>query len=126
MKRILLIAALACFATAAQAAQFGDMNEAELLKAVAGKTVYLNTRGYVLPIAYSPDGTMHGRLQAIAASLAGGSADSGRWWIVSNQLCHRWNRWLKGKTYCYKISRQGRSVVWVRHDGRRGTLRLGG
>ncbi len=126
MKRILLIAALAWFATAVQAANASNMNEAELLKAVVGKTVYLSTNGYVLPIAYRADGTMYGRLRAFAASLAGGSVDSGRWWITEHQLCHRWNRWLKGKTYCYKISRQGHSVVWVRHDGRRGTVRLGG
>lgn len=127
MKRIFLITALAWFATAAQAANSGDMNAAELRKAVVGKTLYLSASGIVLPIAYRANGTMRGRLQASVAALAGGSAaDTGRWWITDNQLCQRWSHWLKGKSYCYKISRQGRSVVWVRNDGRRGTLRLGG
>ena len=127
MKRILLFAALVCFTSVAQAGGSGDMNEADLLKAVTGKTVNLSTSGIALLIAHGANGTMGGRLNAIAASLAGGTpVDTGRWWITSNQLCHRWNYWLKGKTYCYKLTRQGRRVVWLRHDGRRGTVRLGG
>ncbi len=128
MKRIFLAAALAGIATTpAYTAKSGDMNGSELRKAVAGKTVYLNTSGIVLPIAYRSNGTMSGRLQAFVASLAGGSpVDSGRWWISNNQLCQRWSHWLDGKSYCYKLSRQGQSVVWVRNDGRRGTARIGG
>ena len=128
MKWILLIAALAGVATTAQAATTGDLNGPELRKAVAGKTVYLSTSGIVLPINYNTNGTMTGKLQALAAALAGGGSqmDSGRWWISKNQLCQRWNKWLAGKSYCYKLSRQGQSVVWVRNDGRRGTARIGG
>jgi len=127
MKRIFLIAAFACFAMTAHAAKFGDMNAAELRKAVAGKTVYLSASGIVLPIAYGANGTMRGRLKASLASLAGGSPiDTGRWWIINNQLCQRWSHWLKGKSYCYKLTRQGQTLVWVRNDGRRGTARIGG
>ena len=128
MKRILLIAALAGFATtSSHAANPGDLNGPAVRKALSGKTVYLSASGIVLPIAYRSNGTMSARLQASAASFAGGATtqDSGRWWISKDQLCQRWNRWQGGKSYCYKLSLQGRNVVWVRDDGRRGTARIG-
>ncbi len=127
MKRILLIAALAGSATTvSQAASFGDLNGPAVRKAVSGKTVFLSASGIVLPIAYRSNGTMSGRLQASAAALAGNASmqDKGRWWISNDQLCQRWNRWQGGKSYCYKLSRQGQNVVWVRNDGRRGTARI--
>jgi hypothetical protein len=127
MKRILLIAALAgSVATASQAASFGDLNGAAVRKALSGKTVFLSTSGIVLPIAYRSNGTMSGHLQASAAALAGNASmqDKGRWWISKDRLCQRWNRWQGGKSYCYKLSRQGKQVVWVRDDGRRGTARI--
>lgn len=127
MKRIFLTAALIGIAATAQAGTSGDLKGPELRKTVAGKTIYLQASGIVLPIAYRTNGTMSGRLQAMAAAFAGGGSqkDSGRWWISKNQLCQRWNKWLKGKSYCYKLSRNGQSVVWVRNDGRRGTARIG-
>ena len=127
MKRCLLIAALAGFTTsAAYAASTENLNGAEIRKAVVGKTVYLSANGVVLPIAFRANGTMRGRLKAFAASVAGGSTvDSGRWWIAKNQLCQRWSQWLGGKSYCYKVSRAGQNVVWVRNDGKRGTARIG-
>jgi len=127
MKRILLIAALAGSATTvSQAASYGDLNGPAVRKAVSGKTVFLNASGIILPIAYRSNGMMSGRLQASAAALAGNASmqDKGRWWISNDQLCQRWNRWQGGKSYCYKLSRQGQNVVWVRNDGRRGTARI--
>jgi hypothetical protein len=32
---------------------------------------------------------------------------------------------MDGKAYCYKLTRQGNTVRWVRNDGRSGTARLG-
>ncbi len=118
-KQILLIAALAGFsATAATAAGSGDLNGPAVRKALTGKTVYLSASGIVLPIAYHRNGTMNGHLSA-------STKDSGRWWISRDQLCQRWSRWQGGKSYCYKLTRQGQSLVWVRNDGRRGTTRIG-
>ena len=125
---ILLIVALAGFtATAATAASPGDLKGPAIRKALAGKTVYLSASGIVLPIAYRGNGTMSGRLKISTASLAGGAPtkDTGRWWISRDRLCQRWNRWQGGKSYCYKLSRQGQSLVWVRDDGQRGTARIG-
>lgn len=129
MKRILLCAALTCAAGGiAEASKSGNMSGTELRKAVSGKTVYLSTSGVVVPINYQANGTMSGRLQALAAAFAGDNkpADAGRWWISNHQLCQRWNNWLGKKSYCYKLSREGDKVVWVRSDGRRGTARISG
>lgn len=128
MKRVLLAIAVASVATASHAGNGGQLKGAQLRDAVAGKTVYLSSSGIILPIAYRSNGTMSGRLEAFAAAMAGGTqADSGRWWIKNDQLCQKWSRWLGGKSYCFKLSRQGSSTVrWVRNDGRSGTARIGG
>ncbi len=129
MKRLLFCVGLSLAATGiAQAATSSHMSGAELRKAVSGKTVYLSTSGIVVPISYRSNGTMQGKLQALAAAFAGGNkpADAGRWWIFKHQLCQRWNNWLGKKSYCYKLTRQGDKVTWVRSDGRRGTARIGG
>lgn len=127
MKRIFLAVVLCSVAPLAQAANSSEMSGPKLRKAVAGKTVYLNTSGIVLPISYRANGTMRGQLKAFAAALAGGKpVDSGRWWISNNRLCQRWKKWLNGKSYCYKLTRNGQKVVWVRNDGRSGTARIGG
>jgi hypothetical protein len=129
MKRIFLIATLAGFtASAAMAATSGDLDGPAVRKALSGKTVYLSTSGIVLPIAYRGNGTMSGRLKVSTAAFVGGGTavqDTGRWWISKDQLCQKWTRWQGGKSYCYKLSRQGKNVSWVRDDGRRGTARIG-
>jgi hypothetical protein len=95
--------------------------------AVSGRTVYLNISGFELPIRYAPNGRMSGKLRAAAASLSREVAsDSGRWWIKDHQLCQRWRSWMEGKSYCYQLTRQGRTVQWLRNDGHSGTARLGG
>jgi hypothetical protein len=33
---------------------------------------------------------------------------------------------MEGKSYCYKFTLKGKSVRWVRNDGRSGTARIGG
>lgn len=99
-----------------------------LRKAVSGKTVYLRTQGIEIPISYSTNGTMSGRLKAFVAALAGGtpSADKGKWWIKDDRLCQQWKKWLDGRSYCYRLKREGSLVRWSRDDGRSGTLRISG
>jgi len=111
-------------ANAAETALAGDA----LRGAVTGKTVYLKISGFELPIQYSSRGTMKGSMGTIAAAFArgDGSSDRGKWWIADDQLCQKWSSWMEGRTYCYKLSRNGNAVRWVRNDGRSGTARLGG
>jgi hypothetical protein len=52
--------------------------------------------------------------------------DSGRWWVVADQLCQRWNNWLGGTSYCFKLRQQGASVHWTRDDGVSGMATIAG
>ena len=109
---------------AALAAEPASLLGDELRKAVSGKTVYLRISGFELPIRYSPDGSMSGRMGAVAATLARGDAasDRGKWWVSGSQLCQCWSSWMEGKPYCYAFTRRGKS--WVRNDGRSGSARI--
>ena len=111
-------------ALAAQSTLAGD----ELHKAISGKTVYLNVSGFELPIRYAANGRMSGRMSTVAASFSrgDGASDSGEWWVADDQLCQQWLSWMDGKTYCYKLTRNGSTVQWVRNDGRSGTARISG
>src|SRR5262245_59842422 len=57
---------------AALAAETVSLSGDELRKAVSGKTIYLRISGFELPIRYSPNGSMSGRMSAVAAALARG------------------------------------------------------
>ena len=118
----LALAATASVAAPAQLA--GD----ELRQAISGKTVYLNISGFELPINDAANGRMSGKMSTVAASFArgDGAQDRGKWWVANDQLCQQWTSWMDGKTYCYRLTRDGSTVRWVRDDGRSGTARIGG
>jgi hypothetical protein len=99
-----------------------------LRQAISGKTVFLNISGFELPISYAANGRMTGKMGAVAASFArgDGAQDRGKWWVAGDQLCQQWSSWMEGKSYCYRLTRQGATVRWVRNDGRSGTARIGG
>jgi hypothetical protein len=123
---ILAVAALS-LPTVAVSADHPLLAGDDLRNAVSGKTLYLNISGFELPIHYGAGGRMSGKMGATAATLSGGNAsDSGHWWIEKNLLCQRWSTWMEGKSYCYKFTINGKSVRWVRNDGRSGTARIGG
>ena len=123
--RAILFAAAVSLPTAAVSADPPSLAGGALRNAVSGKTVYLNISGFELPIRYSASGRMSGKMGSMAAALSrgDGASDSGRWWIEDNQLCQRWSSWM---SYCYKFTLKGKSVRWVRNDGRSGTARIGG
>ena len=100
----------------------------ELRQAVSGKTVYLNISGFELPISYAANGRMSGKMSTVAASFSrgDGAQDRGKWWVAGDQLCQQWTSWMDGKAYCYRLTRDGSTVRWVRNDGRSGTARIGG
>jgi hypothetical protein len=133
MLKTALMTAVACATLAlgaplaTNAAETALSGEA-LRSAVTGKTVYLKISGFELPIQYSAGGSMKGSMGTIAAAFSrgDGSSDRGKWWIADDQLCQKWSSWMEGRTYCYKLSRNGSAVRWVRDDGRSGTARLGG
>jgi hypothetical protein len=104
----------------ALAAEPASLSGDELRKAVSGKTVYLRISGFDLPIRYSEGGSMTASIGAVAAA-----SNRGKWWVSGSQLCQRWSSLMEGKTYCYKLTRRGNSVTWVRNDGRSGSARIG-
>jgi hypothetical protein len=108
-------------------AEDAALNGDELKKAISGKTVFLKISGFELPIKYAANGRMTGKMSTVAASLSrgDGSSDSGKWWVENDQLCQKWTAWMDSKTYCYKLTQQGKTVRWVRNDGKSGTARIG-
>lgn len=98
-----------------------------LRHAISGKTVFLKISGFELPISYAASGRMSGKMGAVAASFArgDGAQDRGKWWVAGDQLCQQWSSWMDGKSYCYRLTREGASVHWVRNDDRSGTARIG-
>lgn len=124
----LLAAALALPTAVAVNAKSAALSGDALRKAVAGKTFYLKISGFELPIRYAANGRMTGKMGTVAASFArgDGARDSGKWWVAGNQLCQKWTSWMDGKQYCYRLTRKGATVHWVRNDGRSGTGRIEG
>jgi hypothetical protein len=100
----------------------------ELRQAISDKTVYLNVSGFELPIVYSANGRMKATMGTVAAGVSrgDGASDTGKWWVSGDQLCQRWTSWMDGQSYCFKLTRNGNIVQWVRNDGRSGTARIGG
>ena len=88
----------------------GQMDNDALRRAVAGRTVHLATPLGSLPIKYRLDGTMSGSAGSLA-SYTGSERDRGRWWVVADKLCQRWN-------ICFRLRQQdGSTVHWTRNDG---------
>lgn len=120
------ICAFAVFvaATGMCAAGDGELTGDELRKAVAGRTVHLETPLGNLPISYGANGTMRSSTVQLAA-YTGSTADRGTWWVVASKLCQRWNNWLGGKSYCFTLRQQGNTVQWTRDDGLTGIAKIG-
>ncbi len=87
----LLAVGLALPATAALGAEPKTLSGDELRRTVSGKTVYLKISGFELPIRYSANGRMTGKMGTVAASFSrgDGASDSGKWWVAGNQLCQK-------------------------------------
>lgn len=127
--RSFLIAALLALPTAAAVqAKTAALSGDALRTAIAGKTFYLKISGFELPIRYAANGRMTGSMGAVAASFArgDGAKDSGKWWVSGDQLCQKWTSWMDGEQHCYRLTRKGSTVHWVRNDGRSGTGRIEG
>jgi hypothetical protein len=124
---VLVVAASLVLPAAASLAESTQLAGDELRQAISGRTVYLNISGFELPIRYAANGRMSGKMSAVAASFSrgDGARDSGKWWVAGDQLCQQWTSWMDGKAYCYRLTRDGTTVRWVRNDGHSGTARLG-
>jgi hypothetical protein len=129
MHKILVLGASLALSSSAFAIDDGATVLAgqKLKHAVSSKTVYLMTPvGMEIPIRYRPDGTMQGSLSASLAVLSGEkvSTDTGRWWVVREQLCQQWKNWASSRSHCYVLRSDGTAVSWKRNDGESGTARI--
>jgi hypothetical protein len=128
MRNSVLLAALLALSGSTLAAQEAAVLKGDKLReAVSGKTVYLMTPiGAEIPIRYMPNGTIHGAISESLATLGGESvsSDTGRWWVVREQLCQQWKNWSDRRSHCYKFRAAGDSVQWQRSDGETGTARI--
>jgi len=126
MRHVTAFAAAMIVAAGAAAASGYDQREMSgeaLRKALTGRTINLNTPLGGLPISFRADGTMWGTAGSLA-SYVGSERDRGRWWITADQLCQRWNTWLGGQSYCFKLRQRGATVHWRRNDGLSGVATI--
>src|SRR5262245_9857064 len=110
MLRIVIVAACLCLVSMAKAAQAAALSGRQINDLVAGTTLEIDTPiGSKLPVSYARDGTLSGEARGLASYL-GAVSDNGRWWVASDQLCHRWSRWFNSQPQCMRLSREGRTI----------------
>ena len=116
------VAVICCLLFATRAAAEPAVLSGETLKAaVTGAVLEVETPlGVKVPIRYSEDGRVTGEARGLAYYL-GAETDTGKWWVSSDRLCHKWSKWFDGVLQCIRISRQGSRIFWRRDDGETGT-----
>ena len=127
MRGILFSAVLIASAGTAMAAEKVIVTGDKLRESLSGKTVYLMTPiGSEIPIRYKANGTIHGSISATLAALGGEGrrTDTGRWWVVREQVCQQWKNWSDRRSHCYKFSIADGNVHWQRSDGETGSGRI--
>jgi hypothetical protein len=118
------VTAAACLCAMMAQAQSSTLSGQQLNDLVAGATVEIETPlGTKLPIRYARDGKLSGEARDLASYL-GAAFDRGRWWVASDRLCHKWNRWFNSAPQCIRLSREGRLIRWRSQDGNSGTARI--
>jgi hypothetical protein len=122
-KLIAFLLAVAPFSLAqAQQQLAGD----DLQKAVAGKTVFIDTPLGEVPVRYAANGSVSARTELALLDGESTTVDRGRWWVSESKLCLQWRNWMGGKTHCFTMHRLSPTVVrWRRDDGKSGIARLG-
>jgi hypothetical protein len=127
MRKSVFLAALLFMGGSAMAGDEATvLTGSKLRGAISGKTIYLMTPLGEIPIQYQSNGTMRGSSSATLATFAGESvtSDTGRWWVMREQLCQQWKNWADSRSHCYKLRTAGSSVQWRRNDGQSGTARI--
>jgi hypothetical protein len=125
MRKLIGLFLFAASATASLAVE-APLAGPEIRAAVAGKTVYIQSPMGEIPIRYNSNGTLLGRTELALLDGESTTTDRGRWWVVNNKLCIRWQNWMEAKPYCFTMHRLGKNTVrWYRNDGESGIARLG-
>jgi hypothetical protein len=120
MLKLVISAACLSAATIAEAEPI-DLSGREIRDLVAGTTVEIDApMGAKLPLRYTAGGQVFGEAHELASYL-GAASDSGRWWVASDQLCHKWNRWFDSEPQCLRLRKEGQRIRWRSADGHSGT-----
>jgi uncharacterized protein YgiM (DUF1202 family) len=120
MLKPLITAVCLCAATISEAEPV-RLSGQEITDLVAGATVEIDTPlGTKLPVRYAVDGKISGQARDLASYL-GAASDTGKWWVNTDQLCHKWNRWFDSEPQCLRLRREGRTILWRNQDGNSGT-----
>jgi hypothetical protein len=116
------VAVICCLLFATRASAEPSPLSGETLKAaVTGAVLEVETPlGVKVPIRYFEDGRVAGEARGLAYYL-GAETDTGKWWVSSDRLCHKWSKWFDGVLQCIRISQQGSRIFWRRDDGETGT-----
>jgi hypothetical protein len=103
MKKLALAAAAAASILSAHtgsAVANEVLNASQIKKFVPGRAK-ANISGSTVVIRASTSGKLSGTW--------GGENDTGQWHVSGDQLCIRFNSWLRGGTHCSKVARSGNS-----------------
>jgi hypothetical protein len=120
LKPVIMVACLVCLTVEAQADP-ALLSGPEISSLVSGASIEIATPlGSKIPVRYRHDGELFGRARQLAFYL-GAMADTGRWWVSSDRLCHQWNHWLNSEPHCLRLQKEGRSLRWFSEDGKSGT-----
>lgn len=123
LKAVIMVAWLGALLGTA-AGQSADLSGQQIQALIAGATVEIETPiGTKLPVRYATDGQLSGQAQQLALYL-GAASDTGRWWVASDRLCHKWNRWFNSEPQCLQLRKEGRRIRWWSEDGSSGTAVL--
>jgi hypothetical protein len=103
------------------AAEPSSMSSETIKHTLAGAVLEVDTPlGVKVPIRYFEDGRVAGEARGLAYIL-GSPTDTGKWWVSSDRVCHKWSKWFDGVLQCMRLSRDGSRIFWRRDDGETGT-----
>lgn len=80
-----------------------------------GARIYV--RGADVTIRYKADGTFMG------THIRGfGRSDAGKWWVVGDRYCRKWNNWNNATTICWFVYKDGNKLRFEQIGGRRSEI----
>jgi Bacterial SH3 domain/Peptidase M15 len=122
LKAVITVTCFVGFATVATAeADKPLLSGPEIASLVTGASIEVDTPlGSKMPVHYGQDGELFGHARQLALYL-GAKTDTGRWWVSSDRLCHKWNRWFNSEPQCIGLQKEGRLIRWWAANGTSGT-----
>ncbi len=128
MKKLLLSILLISFSASTSIASNDDnrLDNEKIKNLISGKRIFLQIPfGGEFPLRYAHNGTVYGDGQAVGLGRLLAPKDKGRWWVESNKLCQKWEKWYDNQMICFILSNvKDDKLTWIRDDGRKGKARI--